>query len=76
MLAKEEDKNKTKRMNKDKTIKCQISEGLCGVLQCAHEIAIRGTLCLVMHVYCTFVYLCVPWYLVEHFVHSVLHLKH
>lgn len=37
---------------------------------------LEETLSLVMHVYCTFVYLCVLWYLVEHFVHSVLHLKH
>lgn len=37
---------------------------------------LEETLSLVMHVYRTFVYLCVRWYLVKHFIHCVLHLKH
>lgn len=37
---------------------------------------LEETLSLVMHVYHTFVYLCVRWYLVKHFIHCVLHLKH
>lgn len=37
---------------------------------------LEETLSLVMHVYRTFVYLCVHWYLVKHFIHCVLHLKH
>lgn len=40
------------------------------------KLPLEGTSGLVMHVYCTLMYLCVLWYLVKHLVRSVLHLKH